>query len=125
MDEELIPVRSLKLSKEIIRKRSKKRGGRALLKKGIGLLLIASEIIFGIYLYRSPFYGRVFYLFLLAFPIFMAGQWLRIGHTLTKQSLVRFTAVFVQVALLVPSIFLVFNNYSKLKNEIFARAGFL
>lgn len=55
----------------------------------------------------------------------MAGQWLRIGHTLTKQSLVRFTAIFVQVALLVPSIFLVFNNYSKLKNETFAREGFL
>lgn len=98
------------------------------MKKGIGILLIASGLIFGITCTGLLFTEGIFYLFLfilLAFPLFMVGQWLRIGHSLTKQILVKFTAIFVQVAFLIPSIFLVLNNYSKLKNETFAREGFL
>ncbi|REB05548.1 hypothetical protein DVB69_14845 [Sporosarcina sp. BI001-red] len=99
-----------------------------MLKKGIGILLIAGGIIFGVTCTGLLFTEGIFYfflLFLLAFPLFMAGQWLRIGQTLRKQSLVKFTSIFVQVTLLIPSIFLVFNNYAKLKNETFAREGFL
>ncbi|WP_025783986.1 Fic family protein [Sporosarcina sp. D27] len=70
------------------------------MKKGIGILLIASGIIFGITCTGLLFTDGVFYLFLfilLAFPLFMAGQWLRIDHSLTKQIMVKFTAIFVGI----------------------------
>lgn len=111
-----------------MRNKECKKGERALLKKGIGILLIASGIIFGITCTGLIFTEGISYLFLfflLAYPMFMAGQWLRIGHSFTKLSMLRFTAIFVQAALLVPSIFLAFNKYAELKNETFMREGFL
>lgn len=98
------------------------------MKKGLGIFLIACGIILGITCTGLLFTEGIVYLFiftLIALPVFMAGQWLRIGHALTKQSLLNFTVVFVQVALLIPSIFLVFEEYAKLKNETFAREGYL
>ncbi len=99
-----------------------------MVKKSIGIILIAAGLLGGITCTGLLFSEGIFSLFVLllfAFPLFMVGQWFRFGSVEFKKTYIKFTAIFVQVTLLIPSIFLLFNEYSKMKNGTFSREGFL
>ena len=99
-----------------------------MIKKSVAVIIIIVALVFGI-TFTGLFYSEGIFslvaLFLFAFPMFLLGQWLRIGSREFKKTYIKLTTIFVQVTFLIPSIFLLFNEYSKMKNGIFLREGFL
>ena len=99
-----------------------------MIKKIIGTICIGAGLLLGITSTGLLFTEGIFSLFvmlIIAFPLFMLGQWLRIGAAEFRKKALKFIAIFVQVAFIVPSIFLLFNEYSKMKSGTFSREGFL
>lgn len=99
-----------------------------MIKKILSNLLIAVGILFGIIFTGFIFSDgliNIILLFLFPFPLFLLGQWLRLGTVKFREGIAKYTLIFIQIAVLIPLLFLLFDYYNKLKSDTYERDGFL
>ena len=99
-----------------------------MLKVIVGFLLIAAGLLYGVIFTEFIFSDGIFniiILLLFPYPLFMFGQWLRLGTMKFKEKLLKYSLIFIQIAVLIPSIFILFDYYNKMKNNTYTREGFL
>lgn len=94
----------------------------------VGFLLIVIGVLYGVIFTGFIFSEGIFHILMLlvfSYPVFMLGQWLRIGTRRFKERLLKYSLIFIQVAVVIPTIFILFDYYIKMKSNTYTRKGFL
>ena len=99
-----------------------------MIKKFLGIILIGAGVIIGFTstgLVFSDGLINILLMIIIGYPLYIIGQWMRIGTEDFKVKYLRFTAVFFQFLILIPTIFLLYDEYLKIKGGTLSREDYL
>lgn len=68
---------------------------------------------------------NILLMIIIAYPLYIIGQWLRIGTEDFKVKYLRFTAAYFQFTIMIPTIFIMYDEYLKIKGGTLSRDDYL
>ena len=94
----------------------------------LGNILVCAGGIFGIIgtgLMFSDGLHYILFMIIMAYPLYILGQWMRIGTRDFKVKYLRFTVAYFQFVILIPSMFILYADYLEIKGETLSRENYL